>query len=111
MTRNEIQKSFKRICPPRHGEKQSVWFSRLARQLGWTTERVQSLWKDDRCKLSFEEGLSLRNSRPVPGVNHPHLNELKTKLEEQDKNITRLEKILEREITFKRKLGELLAQH
>lgn len=114
MTRSDIQKQFKRICPPHYGEKQDAWFFRLSRCLGMPTNRIKSLYKDDRCKLSLDEGIklnSLRTSSFKPEAKHPHLNELRTKLEEQDKNINRLEKILEREITFKRKLGELLAQH
>lgn len=62
MTRFQIQKAFKRICPPSHGEKQIVWFGRLARKLNWETSRIQALWKDDRCKISFEEGQQLTGS-------------------------------------------------
>lgn len=111
MTRSEIQKSFKRICPPRYDEKQSVWFSRLARQLGWKTERVQSLWKDDRCKPSLEEGVQLSTPTRFNPEAKNHLDQLRIKLEEQSLNISRLERDLAKQNEFKRKLGEFLAAH
>lgn len=61
MNRREIQKAFEQLIPPTR-EKQIRWFAKIANKLHWSTERVQSLWKDERCKISYEEGLQLRNA-------------------------------------------------
>ena len=87
MTRNEIQKSFKRICPPQHGEKQDYWFLRLSRCLGWSANRIKSLYKDDRCKLSLDEGIQLRKhlgtSVPTITADNQKLKDLNDKLQAQ----------------------------
>jgi hypothetical protein len=114
----QFRKHCENILPQRGGEPKAHYIARLARHFGFTTARMTVLYYDqrkDNARFTPDEynTIFLRNSTGSAPIrtNHPHLNELKTKLEEQDKNISRLEKILEREITFKRKLGELLAQH
>lgn len=108
----EIQKRMKQQVP-RGDEPMKSWIAKAAKfyQVDYTT--LENIYYRPNRSIPNEMYTTLRNltgSTPIR-TNHPHLNELKTKLEEQDKNISRLEKILEREITFKRKLGELLAQH
>lgn len=94
MNRLEIQKSFKRICPPQHGEKQDPnWFQRTARKLSeydaqWDTKTVRYLWKDDRADLDDWQGHSIRQAlsslsstgQPRPTItqkNYQDLEELK----------------------------------
>jgi hypothetical protein len=111
----EIQKQMERQVPRIPGEYKKQWISRVARFYGCTPIKAENLYYREGHSVPNEIYLKLTSLRNLNGATprqtHPHLNELRTKLEEQDKNINRLEKILEREITFKRKLGELLAQH
>lgn len=86
MNRREIQKIFKTIHPPQYGEKQIVWFSKLANKLKWETSRVRDLWKDEKCKISYEEGLQLRNALRISPQSEANF---QTKLKETEEGFAR----------------------
>lgn len=112
----KFRKHCEQVLPLRAGEPKAQYIERLARHFGIPPSRMTVLYYDsrrDNARFTTTEYEKILRSTPQSGdiSKTPHLYELKTKLEEQDKNISRLERELARQGEFKRKLGELLASH
>lgn len=82
-----IRKTFDKICPRIGGEQIPAWLSRVARCLGLSVKRVNSLYYDRRCELSDEEGQVLRKhlgtSVPTITIDNQNLKDLNDKLQAQ----------------------------